>query len=75
MSYIDWLITTSLKKINGPENLRKFKVRDIKIQDLVPEGTIVKVGDYVARLDPTEVNEQIRREILLGLPSCCVPPT
>lgn len=51
--------STSLKKINGPENLRKFKVRDIKIQDLVPEGTIVKVGDYVARLDPTEVNEQI----------------
>lgn len=52
-------LSTSLKKINGPENLRKFKLRDIKIQDLVPEGTIVKVGDYVGRLDPTEVNEQI----------------
>lgn len=51
--------STSLKKINGPENLRKFKLRDIKIQDLVPEGSIVKVGDYVARLDPTGVNEQI----------------
>lgn len=51
--------STSLKKINGPENLRKFKLRDIKIQDLVPEGTIVKVGDYVGRLDPTGVNEQI----------------
>ena len=52
-------LSSSLKKINGPENLRKFKLRDIKIQDLVPEGTIVKVGDYVGRLDPTEVNEQI----------------
>lgn len=51
--------STSLKKINGPENLRKFKLRDIKIQDLVSEGTIVKVGDYIGRLDPTGVNEQI----------------
>jgi multidrug efflux pump subunit AcrA (membrane-fusion protein) len=51
--------STSLKKINGPENLRKFKLRDIKIQDLVAEGTIVKEGDYVGRLDPTGVNEQI----------------
>lgn len=51
--------STSLKKINGPDNLRKFRLRDIKIQDLVPEGTIVKVGDYVGRLDPTDVNEQI----------------
>ncbi len=51
--------STSLKRINGPANLRKFKLRDIKIQDLVAEGTIVKVGDYVGRLDPTGVNEQI----------------
>jgi multidrug resistance efflux pump len=51
--------STSLKKINGPENLRKFKLRDIKIQDLVPEGTIVEKGDYVGRLDPSTVNEQI----------------
>ncbi|QTD37717.1 efflux RND transporter periplasmic adaptor subunit [Polaribacter batillariae] len=51
--------STSLKNINGPENLRKFKLRDIKIQDLIPEGTIVKKGDYVGRLDPSGVNEQI----------------
>lgn len=51
--------STSLKKIKGPDNLRKFRLRDIKIQDLVPEGTIVKVGDYVGRLDPAGVNEQI----------------
>ncbi|WP_026777349.1 efflux RND transporter periplasmic adaptor subunit [Polaribacter sp. Hel_I_88] len=51
--------STSLKVINGPENLRKFRLRDIKIQDLVPEGTIVKEGDYVGRLDPSDVNEQI----------------
>lgn len=51
--------STRLEKINGPSNLRKFKLRDIKIQDLVPEGTVVKKGDYVGRLDPTDVNEQI----------------
>jgi len=51
--------SNSLKKINAPENLRKFKLRNIKIQDLIPEGTIVKKGDYVGRLDPTDVNEQI----------------
>ncbi len=51
--------STSLKKIKGPANLRKFKLRDIKIQDLIPEGTVIKAGDYVGRLDPTGVNEQI----------------
>jgi multidrug efflux pump subunit AcrA (membrane-fusion protein) len=51
--------STSLKVINGPENLRKFRLREIKIQDLVAEGTIVKEGDYVGRLDPSDVNEQI----------------
>lgn len=51
--------STSSKKIKGPANLIKFKLRNIKIQDLVPEGTVVKEGDYVGRLDPTDVNEQI----------------
>ena len=51
--------STSLKKIKGPDNLRKFRLNNIKIQDLVPEGTIVKKGDYVGRLDPSTVNEQI----------------
>ena len=51
--------STSLKKIKGPSNLRKFKLREIKIQDLIAEGTVVKEGDYVGRLDPTGVNEQI----------------
>jgi len=51
--------SNSLKKIKGPSNLRKFKLRDIKIQDLVAEGTLVKKGDYVGRLDPSGVNEQV----------------
>lgn len=51
--------STSLKKINGPDNLMKFKLNNLKIQDLVAEGTIVKKGDYVGRLDPSSVNEQV----------------
>jgi HlyD family secretion protein len=51
--------STSLKKITGPDNLRKFKLNNLKIQDLVAEGTLVKEGDYVGRLDPSNVNEQI----------------
>lgn len=51
--------STSLKNIDGPTNLRKFRLNNIKIQDLIPEGTLVKEGDYVGRLDPSSVNEQI----------------
>ncbi|WP_397446266.1 efflux RND transporter periplasmic adaptor subunit [Polaribacter sp. R77954] len=51
--------STSSKKIKGPDNLRKFRLNNVKIQDLVAEGTIVKKGDYVGRLDPSSVNEQI----------------
>lgn len=51
--------STSSIKIKGPSTLRKFRLRDIKIQDLVPEGTIVKKGDYIGRLNPSEINEQI----------------
>jgi multidrug efflux pump subunit AcrA (membrane-fusion protein) len=51
--------STSLKNIDGPANLRKFRLNNIKIQDLIPEGTVVKEGDYVGKLDPSPVNEQI----------------
>lgn len=51
--------STSLKNIDGPSNLRKFRLNNIKIQDLIPEGTVVKAGDYVGKLDPSSVNEQI----------------
>ena len=49
----------SSKKINGPSNLRNFRLNTIKIQDLIPEGTIVKKGDYVGKLDPSGVNDLI----------------
>ncbi len=51
--------STSLKKIDAPVELRNYRLYDVKIQDLVPEGTVVKKGDYVGKLDPSGINGQI----------------
>jgi len=43
--------------IKAPEMAqgRDFHAADIKIQDLVPEGTVVREGDYIATLDRTHL--------------------
>ncbi|CAH8283778.1 multidrug efflux pump subunit AcrA (membrane-fusion protein) [Mariniflexile fucanivorans] len=51
--------STSSKEINGPINARRFNIYQIKIQDLVAEGTVVKKGDYIGKLDASEVNAKI----------------
>ncbi|MCK5443968.1 MAG: RND transporter, partial [Maribacter sp.] len=51
--------STSLKKIDAPTELRNYRLYEVKIQDLVPEGTSVKKGDYVGKLDPSGINGQI----------------
>jgi HlyD family secretion protein len=51
--------STSSKEINGPINARRFNIYQLKIQDLVAEGTIVKKGDYIGKLDASEVNSKI----------------
>lgn len=51
--------STSSKKINGPSNARRFNIYQIKIQDLVAEGTVVKKGGYIGKLDASEVNGKI----------------
>jgi len=37
-----------------------FGVNDIKIVDLVPEGTVVDSGDYVATLDRNAVSSRLK---------------
>lgn len=51
--------------IRGPElaQSRNIRVMDIKIQDLVAEGTEVKKGDYVATLDRTTFDNTLKDEI------------
>ena len=41
-------------KILGPSQLRDFGVWNVVIQNIVDEGTLVKKGDWVASLDPSE---------------------
>jgi uncharacterized protein YukE len=51
--------------IFGPEitQSRNIRAMDIKITDLVPEGTEVKVGDYVAALDRTSFDNSLKDEL------------
>jgi len=48
--------------IKGPEFAqgRDIRATMIKIQDLIPEGTIVKEGDFVATLDRTELANSLK---------------
>jgi HlyD family secretion protein len=45
--------------IKGPSSLRSHGIWQIKITDLVSEGTFVNVGDYVAQLDKSEVGTKM----------------
>ncbi len=49
-------------EINAPLQLRsrRLRIRDVKIQDLVPEGTLVDSGDYVATLDRSEADNTLK---------------
>lgn len=51
--------------IRGPEiaQARNIRGMEIKIQDLVPEGTEVKAGDYVATLDRTSFDNTLKDEV------------
>jgi len=48
--------------IKGPSELqgRSFRINDIKIQDLIPEGTVVDSGQYVATLDRSALSNRIK---------------
>ncbi len=68
----DILVTTTgelqAKKstdIFGPDftQSRGIRVMDIKITDMVPEGTEVKEGDYVATLDRTTFDNSLKDEL------------
>ena len=51
--------------IRGPDfaQMRFIRGMDIKIQDLVPEGTEVKTGDLIATLDRTTFDNTLKDEL------------
>ena len=47
--------------IDGPSGLRTIRIyNDIKIEDLVPEGTVVDSGAYIGKLDRTPVMSKLK---------------
>jgi multidrug efflux pump subunit AcrA (membrane-fusion protein) len=54
------LMAKNSEDIKGPRNLRRFGLYNIKISKLIPEGTYVKAGDFVASLDKSELSSKIQ---------------
>jgi multidrug resistance efflux pump len=48
------------EQITAPSELRMVRLYQIKIQDLIPEGTVVDSGDYVAKLDRSEGDSKLK---------------
>ncbi len=48
------------EKIFGPSGLSRIQVYNVKITDLIPEGTVVDSGDYVATLDRSEIVNRLK---------------
>jgi len=44
----------------GPEGLRTLRLWNVKISDLIPEGTVVDSGAYVAMLDKSEAVNNLK---------------
>lgn len=47
-------------KIMGPRNARDVRIYQLGIQNLIPEGTIVQKGDFVAELDRSEITTRLQ---------------
>ncbi|GAA5522505.1 efflux RND transporter periplasmic adaptor subunit [Aliifodinibius salicampi] len=46
--------------IRGPEGIREFRIFNVPIQRLIPEGTVVEKGDFVAELDRSEISTSLQ---------------
>jgi HlyD family secretion protein len=53
------------KDITGPDfsQSRQIRAMEIKITDLIPEGTQVKTGDFIATLDRTSFDNTLKDEL------------
>ncbi|MEQ8582895.1 MAG: HlyD family efflux transporter periplasmic adaptor subunit [Marinoscillum sp.] len=46
--------------IMGPSGLRNYRIYQVNIQNIIDEGTYVKKGQYIARLDPSELTTRVK---------------
>jgi len=63
------LVAERSNDIKGPEIFmgsgggHNMRVMDLKIQDMVPEGTLVEEGDYIAQLDRSAYSNTLKDEL------------
>ena len=50
----------SSEDISGPSGLREFRIWQVKINDIIPDGTVVDSGAYVAELDRSDLMNQMK---------------
>ncbi|MEN8224181.1 MAG: HlyD family efflux transporter periplasmic adaptor subunit [Bacteroidota bacterium] len=50
----------SSEKILGPSGLRNFRIWNVKIDDIIPDGTVVDSGEYIATLDRSELTSKLK---------------
>lgn len=50
--------------IKGPSKLRDYRIWNVTIKDIIADGSKVDSGDYVARLDDSELESKIQDEEL-----------
>jgi len=48
------------EKIMGPMNVRNYRIWNMKIEDIIPDGTVVDSGEYVATLDRSEITNKLK---------------
>lgn len=50
----------SSEKIYGPSGLRTLRIWNVEIEDIIPDGSLVDSGQYVATLNRTEISNNIK---------------
>lgn len=48
------------ENIVGPSGLREVRIFQVQISDMIPEGTLVDSGQYIATLDRTEITNRMK---------------
>ncbi|MCT4624360.1 MAG: RND transporter, partial [Schleiferiaceae bacterium] len=63
--FVDAVVTTgelmakNSANINAPSDLRRYRIYNVKIVDLVPEGTEVDSNQYIGSLEKSAVNQKM----------------